>query len=57
MIDMVVQLMCMIGMLENKLCSECDIEQATNRDVEGSWWRLTSVPLEFGAHTEGIVEV
>ena len=41
MIDMMVQLMCMIGMLENKLYSEYDIKQATNGDVEdfGGAWR------------------
>ena len=32
MVDMMVR---QIGMLENKLCSECDIEQATIGDVEG----------------------
>ena len=41
--DMMVQLMCMIGMLENKLYSEYDIEQATNGDVEDFWWRLARV--------------
>jgi len=35
MIDMMVQLMCMIGMPENRLCNESDIEQATSGDVEG----------------------
>ena len=45
MIDMMVQLMCMIGMLENKLYSECDIEQAANGDVEDSLWRLATVRL------------
>jgi len=32
--DMMVQLMYMIDMQENRLCSECDIQQATNGDVE-----------------------
>jgi hypothetical protein len=33
--DMMVQLICMIGLLESKLCSKCDTEQAGNGDVEG----------------------
>jgi len=45
MMDMMVQLMCMIGMLENILCSEYHIEQATNENVLDIWCRLTSVCL------------
>ena len=45
MIDMMVQVMCMIGMLENKLYSEYDIEPATNGDFEDFWWRLARVSL------------
>jgi len=53
MIDMTVQLMCMVGMLENRLRNECDIEQATNGDDEYLWWRLAwerlrrLVPVHF----------
>ena len=55
MIDMIVQLMCMIGMLESKLCSECDTEQATNGDavaLGGNWcMRLTRLASVLFEHT------
>ena len=55
---MMVQLMCMIGMLENKLYSEYDIKQATNGDVGDFWWRLARVSLRRLApvHFECIIK-
>jgi len=38
----------MMGMLDNRLCSKWDIEQATNKNVEDFWWRLVLVALGEG---------